>query len=187
MAKGYLEPLSLIGGRGACEAVSDGHGLKFGDDLAFTAARVFRRDDEGRSDEQIVPARSLQGSTEDWIIAALDRLAQPAGPARVMGIVNVTPDSFFDGGRWHGTGAAIAHGLQLASEGADILDVGGESTRPGAAPVSAEEEVKRVVGVVGGLARKGLKVSIDSRNAPTMRGGARRRSQDRQRRFRAEP
>jgi dihydropteroate synthase len=69
-----------------------------------------------------------------------------------MGIVNVTPDSFSDGGRFLAPRDAIAHGRELAAEGADILDVGGESTRPGAEPVSAEEELCRVLGVIEGLA-----------------------------------
>jgi dihydropteroate synthase len=69
-----------------------------------------------------------------------------------MGIVNVTPDSFSDGGRFLAPRDAIAHGRELAAEGADILDVGGESTRPGAEPVSGEEELRRVLGVIEGLA-----------------------------------
>ena len=74
-----------------------------------------------------------------------------AGDFRVMGVVNVTPDSFSDGGRFLEAGAAVAHGARLASEGADILDVGGESTRPGAQPVGADEELRRVVPVIEGL------------------------------------
>ena len=70
---------------------------------------------------------------------------------RVMGIVNVTPDSFSDGGRLASVEAAVAHGLRLASDGADILDIGGESTRPGAEPVSVEDEIARVVPVIEGL------------------------------------
>lgn len=82
-----------------------------------------------------------------------------------MGIVNVTPDSFSDGGRWLDPEAAIAHGRALAAEGADILDVGGESTRPGAAAVDAEEERRRVIPVVEALAADGLRVSIDTMKA----------------------
>src|SRR3546814_6755888 len=78
-----------------------------------------------------------------------------------MGIVNATPDSFFDGGRHVGAEAAIAHGMRLAAEGADILDVGGESTRPGADPVSAEAEIRRTEPVVRALAAAGHRVSID--------------------------
>jgi dihydropteroate synthase len=79
-----------------------------------------------------------------------------------MGIVNVTPDSFSDGGRFLEAGAAIAHGHRLAEEGAAILDVGGESTRPGAAPVTEEEELRRVLPVVEPLAAAGRRVSIDT-------------------------
>ena len=70
---------------------------------------------------------------------------------RVMGIVNVTPDSFSDGGAHDSTEAAVAHGLQLVAEGADLLDIGGESTRPGVAPVSVEEVPRRVVPVIQAL------------------------------------
>jgi dihydropteroate synthase len=84
-----------------------------------------------------------------------------------MGIVNVTPDSFSDGGRFLAPRDAIAHGRQLAAEGADILDVGGESTRPGAEPVSAEEELHRVLGVIEGLAAAASapQISIDTSKA----------------------
>jgi dihydropteroate synthase len=83
-------------------------------------------------------------------------------PFRVMGIVNVTPDSFSDGGRWLDHADAIAHGRELAAEGAAILDIGGESTRPGAQPVGADEEMRRVVPVVDGLRDAGAQVSIDT-------------------------
>jgi dihydropteroate synthase len=82
---------------------------------------------------------------------------------RVMGIVNVTPDSFYDGGRFYDPDAAVAHGLTLAAEGADILDIGGESTRPGHVVVPAEEEAARVLPVIRGLfAKTALPLSIDS-------------------------
>ncbi len=84
-------------------------------------------------------------------------------PARIMGIVNVTPDSFSDGGEFLDAQRAIAHGRRLAAEGADVLDVGGESTRPGAEGVTAEEELARVAPVVEALARDGgPAVSIDT-------------------------
>ena len=85
-----------------------------------------------------------------------------------MGILNVTPDSFSDGGRLSEQGAAIAAGLAMAADGADIVDVGGESTRPGAAPVPPALEQDRVVPVIGALARAGVCVSADTRNAATM-------------------
>jgi dihydropteroate synthase len=85
-------------------------------------------------------------------------------PFRVMGIINVTPDSFSDGGRYLDPRTAIAHGVELARQGADILDVGGESTRPGAEPVTLREELSRVVPVVEGLAERlpGVQISIDT-------------------------
>lgn len=92
----------------------------------------------------------------------------PLGAPLVMGIVNATPDSFSDGGDFFDTDAAIAHGLALQAEGADILDIGGESTRPGAAMVPPDEEQRRVVPVIAALAKAGAVVSIDTRNAATM-------------------
>jgi dihydropteroate synthase len=88
---------------------------------------------------------------------------------QVMGIVNVTPDSFSDGGLFLDPAAAIAHGRRLAEEGADILDVGGESTRPGARPVAPEEELRRVLPVVEGLATEGPAVSIDTTKSAVAR------------------
>jgi dihydropteroate synthase len=86
------------------------------------------------------------------------------GRSLVMGVVNVTPDSFSDGGKWFDAEAAIAHGLALFDEGADVVDVGGESTRPGAAPVDEAEEQRRAIPVVEALAAAGRgRVSIDTR------------------------
>ena len=84
-----------------------------------------------------------------------------------MGVVNVTPDSFSDGGAWLDPGAAIAHGRALAAQGAQLLDVGGESTRPGAEPVDEAEELRRVVPVIAGLARAetDARISIDTSKA----------------------
>ncbi|ALN56865.1 dihydropteroate synthase [Lysobacter enzymogenes] len=89
---------------------------------------------------------------------------------RVMGIVNVTPDSFSDGGAHDTLEAAVAHGLTLAAEGADLLDVGGESTRPGAAEVAVEEELRRTIPVIERLAREtALPISIDTSKPEVMR------------------
>jgi dihydropteroate synthase len=79
-----------------------------------------------------------------------------------MGIVNVTPDSFSDGGRFFTPEAAVAHGRQLAGEGADVLDIGGESTRPGAEPVDDDTELARVIPVIEALASLGVRLSIDT-------------------------
>ena len=85
----------------------------------------------------------------------------------VMGILNVTPDSFADGGLHFEPSQAISHGIEMTRDGADIIDVGGESTRPGAERVSAEEEVSRVIPVVRALVERGIKVSIDTMRAST--------------------
>jgi dihydropteroate synthase len=94
---------------------------------------------------------------------------------RLMGIVNVTPDSFSDGGQFLDAGAAIAHGLELVEQGANILDIGGESTRPGAEPVGTEEELRRVLPVIEGLVEAGksadvrTRISIDTSKAAVAR------------------
>jgi dihydropteroate synthase len=96
-----------------------------------------------------------------WAGLSLDR-------PRVMGILNATPDSFSDGGAYDSVDAAVSAGMAMAEDGADIVDVGGESTRPDAPAVPAEVEQQRVVSVIRALARRGLRVSVDSRNACTM-------------------
>ena len=106
-------------------------------------------------------------------------MTSPAAGFRLMGIVNVTPDSFSDGGRFLETDAAVAHGLQLIDEGAQIVDVGGESTRPGAEPVGAGEELRRVVPVIEAIADAGTdrpiavatraQISIDTSKASVAR------------------
>jgi dihydropteroate synthase len=87
----------------------------------------------------------------------------------VMGVVNVTPDSFSDGGLWFAPGAAVAHGLNLLEQGADILDVGGESTRPGADRPTEEEELHRVIPVIRELSGKGARVSVDTMRSSVAR------------------
>ena len=101
-----------------------------------------------------------------WTTARFDiDLSRP----RVMGIVNVTPDSFSDGGRHAGTAAALAHCEQLLAEGADLLDIGGESTRPGSPAVALEEELARVLPVVQGAVTLGVPVSVDTYKPEVMR------------------
>jgi dihydropteroate synthase len=140
-----------------------------------------------RQPGRVIVATTTVDRLEDWAVAEgeavrvrvralVDRIAAPRPPfaglaldrPRIMGIVNVTPDSFSDGGRFAAPEAAIAHGLALREAGADILDVGGESTRPGAAPVSVDDELKRVVPVVAGLKGCGVPLSIDTRRAAVM-------------------
>jgi len=88
---------------------------------------------------------------------------------RLMGVVNVTPDSFSDGGDFLDATVAIDHGKRLIDEGADILDIGGESTRPGSKPISADEECDRIIPVIKGLAGAGALISVDTRRADVMR------------------
>ena len=106
------------------------------------------------------PRPRLEGMTS-WSLRGLPERAR----CLVMGVVNVTPDSFSDGGRWFDTSAAIRHGLDLVAEGADIVDVGGESTRPGAARVPLEEEIRRVEPVIRALVAEGVTVSVDTMRA----------------------
>jgi len=89
----------------------------------------------------------------------------------VMGVLNVTPDSFSDGGRWTDPGAAVAYGLKMVADGADMVDVGGESTRPGAEPVGEGEEIRRVVDVIAALAPH-VRVSVDTRKAAVAEAAA---------------
>lgn len=98
----------------------------------------------------------------------LERLLRPTRTL-VMGIVNVTPDSFSDGGSWATTEAALAHARQLIDDGADILDIGGESTRPGSGRVPLDEELARVIPVIEGLADCGIALSVDTMRAEVAR------------------
>ncbi len=147
--------------------------------MFFSACRVVARGARGREERWLsAPALRRLAARDDRVRARLDLLCAPrpafagpgaaAGPA-IMGVVNVTPDSFSDGGLHDSPDAAIAHGGRLAAAGAELVDVGGESTRPGAAPVAPEVERERALPVVAALAAAGLAVSIDTRNAATMR------------------
>lgn len=177
----YLRPLGVIAGEPARHAIAAGFGLPLGGHEAFTACALCCRAQD-TIDQDILPVAALRPWAAERgpaFAQALDRrLAGLARPAPVpglsdspliMGVVNVTPDSFSEGGRFFDPGAAIAHGELLHAEGADILDVGGESTRPGAAVVALGEETRRVAPVVRGLADRGLWVSIDTRKAGVMR------------------
>lgn len=136
-----------------------------GGPLAFSLARLLPQ-----------PAPCPVGAIPPEWAQALARLTSPqaAGwPQRpsVMGILNVTPDSFSDGGEHLDSGRAIAAGLAMKAAGAAIVDVGGESTRPGAAPTAPAIEQARILPVIRELARQGVRVSVDTRNAATMAAG----------------
>jgi dihydropteroate synthase len=184
VAQVYLRPVGLITGDAAQAAVEAGWALPLcGGEAAFTGCEIWQRRPQG-IDRTFLPAADLAGWLQrqpDEVRAAAaalrDRLCAPPSwphglpPRRplLMGVVNVTPDSFSDGGQFLEPAAAIAHGLRLRAEGADIVDVGGESTRPGAAAVSAGEEIRRVAPAVEALAGAGVLVSIDTRKAAVMR------------------
>ena len=166
----YLIPTGLLTGKSAARAVAAGIAAPLaGGPIAFSAAELVTRMADGSGLRQSVslpqvPADLLQTFTaprRSW--AGFD-LKRPL----IMGIVNVTPDSFSDGGDFADADSAIARGVALAKAGADILDIGGESTRPGSAPVPADEEVRRVIPVVRALAERGLCVSVDTRHAIVM-------------------
>lgn len=99
-------------------------------------------------------------------------LTLPNGRAAIMGILNVTPDSFSDGGRYLDTGAALAHARAMVGAGADLIDVGGESTRPNSTRISAQQEWERIGAVVAALASEGIIVSVDTLHASTARAAA---------------
>jgi dihydropteroate synthase len=109
------------------------------------------------------PSESARIAGRSWRVRG--RSLPLDGRTLVMGILNVTPDSFSDGGRFFDAAAAIAHGNALVAEGADILDVGGESTRPGSDTVSAPEEERRILPVIDGLASLRVPISVDTRKA----------------------
>jgi dihydropteroate synthase len=147
--------------------------------LAFAAVVLIERDGK-RIQRVITPAADVatRGLVPPELLARLSApLAAVAGRGpdrpRLVGVVNVTPDSFSDGGRYLAAEAAIAHGLRLAEEGADILDIGGESTRPGSKPIAVAAELARVLPVIEGLRGKTRALlSIDTRNALVMRSAA---------------
>lgn len=149
-------------------------------DLVCAAAELITRQGSARDLTRALAVSSLRAlAIGDPSVAASIMRLETSRPAlagldldrpRIMGIVNVTPDSFSDGGRLHSTQAAIEHALQLEANGADILDIGGESTRPGSDLVTVDEELRRVMPVVEGLAgRTKALISIDTRKADVMR------------------
>jgi len=151
-------------------------------DLLFAAAELIEREGGRVVRRSYMAADILAGGPSEaaGLPSLLDNLRRPRAPIaglaldrpRTMGIVNVTPDSFADGGRYHARDAAIAHALQLEAEGADILDIGGESTRPGADPISAEEELARVLPVLEGLRGKlRIPISLDTQKADVAEAG----------------
>ena len=173
----YLRPAGLLWGRDGDEAVAASQaGRLAGGWAAFTQLEMSLRH-EALVSRSWHTYRDLAGSQDGEISRRLALIEKPRSPVGgydmampvIMGIVNVTPDSFSDGGQAFDAQVAIEQGRSLAKAGAGILDVGGESTRPGSDPVSIEEELDRVLPVIEALAGDGHVVSIDTRKPEVMR------------------
>ena len=176
----YLRPTGFLHGRSAHEAAAENKaGLIAGGGVAFAMAEVIEGA-PGSSSSELCAFADLSASSDSAIGNLLKVVTAPRGAlaglsldqARIMGVVNVTPDSFSDGGLHASADAAIAHARQLADDGADILDIGGESTRPGSDAVSAEEEAARVLPVIEGLKGAGAVLSVDTRKSTIMKKAA---------------
>lgn len=156
------EPLGLLHGADGFAAIRDGRALPLHG--GATAFSLLRGEDGGWLPLEAAPEALVRAPRP------FAGIAPHRGRPLVMGIVNCTPDSFSGDGLGEAHKAAIAQGLRMLEEGADILDIGGESTRPGAEPVPVEEEMRRILPVVRELAKSGP-VSLDTRNARTMAAG----------------
>jgi len=170
----YLRPIELSWGADARRAIAAGRAGCLGgaDKIAFSAVERITRDGES-IDRDVVAYCDIR---DDPLLATVEQprpLAARFKPPALMGIVNVTPDSFSDGGLFAVPGDAIAQGLRLAEEGAAILDIGGESTRPGSEGVPEQEELARIIPVIEALAAAGHTVSVDTRKSAVMRQSAR--------------
>lgn len=184
-SKVYFRPVGAIGpvqGNASNSALLSPTGLR------FVGGIVYHRKDRHYVSSEYISLDVLRSQLDDCsedvrsqLKRQLEMLERPLSPIKVrgelnrsfskpllMGVLNVTPDSFSDGGRFNDTNAAIRRGRQMISEGANIIDVGGESTRPGAKPVWEGDEAARVIPVIEGLAREGALISIDTRRASVM-------------------
>ena len=170
MTQIYLRPLGLLFGQDAREMIAGGLAFSLGGspNIAFVAAEEIMRDGK------VITRRKFEADElrEHALIQNVTRVRPDfAGlsldQTRIMGIVNVTPDSFSDGGQFDVAENAIAHGRLMAEQGADILDVGGESTRPGSDEVSVEQERVRIMPVIAALAGEHI-VSVDTRKSVLM-------------------
>ncbi len=177
-----LVPEGFLGGSSAGPEVEAGTALWLaGGPLAFSRVRLLLRAEVGAVAEvgfKLDELRSWADRTNSvtTLDVALARLTDPrpdilsAGHARpkIVGVLNVTPDSFSDGGQFENVEAAISHGMGMIDDGADMIDIGGESTRPGADPVSPEHQCRRIIPVIEALAGR-IPISVDTRSAQVMR------------------
>jgi dihydropteroate synthase len=180
-ARLYLRPLGLLYGAAADAAIASRLALPLaGGPIAFAAAELIEGS-PGNTRTRLFTARSLAESSDADLKSVLERVTAPRPPFAglaldrplIMGIVNVTPDSFSDGGLYDTKEEAIAHAAELAGAGAAIIDIGGESTRPGSDALEEEEELARVVPVIEGLAGLNAVISVDTRKASVARAAAR--------------
>jgi dihydropteroate synthase len=176
----YLRPLGLVHGPAARAAADAGQAaLLAGGPVTFTALEVIEGG-VGNTRRSLRAYADVAASKEGAVKKTLARITAPRAPVgglaidepRIMGVVNVTPDSFSDGGLYDTTEAAVVRGATLVAEGADILDVGGESTRPGSDPVEAELEAERIIPVIEGLRGVKALISADTRKSSVMRHAA---------------
>ena len=173
----YLRPLGLLYGATARAAIEAGKaGSLAGSGIAFSQTEVITGA-AGAAKREFRSFQDVEQSNDEAIARVMERLVAPrptiAGLSleapRLMGVVNVTPDSFSDGGLYNEADQAIARAAELALNGADIVDIGGESTRPSASPLEPREEIRRVLPVIKGLAGGRARLSIDTRKALVMK------------------
>jgi dihydropteroate synthase len=171
MKKTYVRPLGLLYGPDARRALDSGLAGPVGGHswIAYARAEIMERD--GAAIRRSFAAyHDIDASAREKI----ERVRAAFGPVRfdggasIMGIINVTPDSFSDGGQFDTAASAIEYGARLAQEGAAILDIGGESTRPGSGPVRCEIETERITPVIAAIAKQGFAVTADTRKAAVM-------------------
>jgi dihydropteroate synthase len=179
-AKLYLRPLGFLYGAAAEAAIAERVALPLaGGPIAFAAAELIEGE-PGKTKRRIFAAHALVEQRDAGLAALIARVTAPRSPFAglsvdkplIMGIVNVTPDSFSDGGLYDTTEGAIEHAAELASAGADIVDIGGESTRPGSEEIEEQDELERVLPVIKGLAGFRAALSIDTRKASVARAAA---------------
>ena len=180
MTKLYVRPVGITYGAAANAAVAAGAALPLaGGPCAFALAELIEGM-PGKTKTKIFAAQALAASGEPGLKSLLERITAKRSPFAglpldrpvLMGIVNVTPDSFSDGGLYDSAEAAIAHAAELAGAGAAIVDIGGESTRPGSDAVEAREEAARVIPVIKGVAGLPAVISVDTRKASVARAAA---------------
>lgn len=177
----YLRPLGFLYGNTAREAVSAGEAAPLGGGPVAFAMLEVSEGEPGQARKSFRSFADLNATADGAIREWLQRLTAPRAAiagltletTRIMGVVNVTPDSFSDGGLYDTGEAAVAHAARLEKEGADIVDIGGESTRPGADAVEAAHEAQRIIPVIEGLRGTEAVISADTRKAEVMRAAAR--------------